>query len=70
MTFEELEHWLEKNRQGFYGGCRVDEHSPQVNEFVAGLEYYLEVDFGYITKRRLEKRRRNATNVRRKIKRF
>lgn len=56
LTFEELEKWLERNRQGFYLGCRVDRHSPQVNEFVEALGYYLEKDFGYVTKRRKDKK--------------
>lgn len=52
MTFEELVHWLEQNVQGFYGGCRVDGHSPQIREFVDHLHYYLEKDFGFISERR------------------
>lgn len=38
--------WIEQNRQGFYGGCRMDDHSPQINEFCAALEYYMKKDFG------------------------
>lgn len=33
--------WLEFHRQAFYGGCRMDGYSTQVNEFVEGLNYYL-----------------------------
>ena len=56
MTFDELADWLEKNRLGFYGGCRMDEHSHQVNEFVDALHYYLEKDFGYVSKYRRERK--------------
>lgn len=52
MTLEQLAEWLEYHCNGFYGGCRVDEHSPQVREFVDALHYYLEVNLGYISKRR------------------
>lgn len=56
ITFKELEDWIEKNRMGFYLGCRADPHSYQINEFVRGLHYYLEKDFGYVSEwRRQEK---------------
>lgn len=47
LTLNEIANWIERNRQGFYLGCRVDEHSPQINEFCRALIYYLEKDFGY-----------------------
>lgn len=37
--------WLDENRNGFYGGCRMDHHSPQVGEFVDGLIYYVRKEF-------------------------
>jgi len=59
LTFQEIADWLERNRQGFYLGCRFnDPHSHQVNEFVAGLHYYLEKDFGFVS----EKRKREKKN--------
>lgn len=52
MTMKELDAWLESNCNGFYFGCRVTDHSPQVREFVDALHYYLEKDFGYLSERR------------------
>jgi len=54
MSLEELANWLEWNVSGFYMGCRVDPHSPQVRQFVDALHYYLEKDFGYVSERREE----------------
>lgn len=51
LTFEQLANWLERNCHGFYGGCRIDQHSPQVREFVDHLHYYIEKDFGYTSER-------------------
>lgn len=42
MTWAEIEEFLESMRQGFYLGCRVDPHSPQVGEFVESMLYYLD----------------------------
>jgi hypothetical protein len=47
LSFSEFDRWLEDNRQGFYLGCRMDPHSPQVNEFVRALRFYLKKDFKY-----------------------
>jgi len=52
IYLDDLAKWLEQNRQGFYLGCRVDAHSPQINEFVDALHYYLEKDFGFVSKHR------------------
>lgn len=65
LTFNELIEWIEQCRVGFYLGCRMDEHSPQVNEFVRGLHYYLEQDFGYLSEYRkaqkIKESRENGT---------
>lgn len=42
MTWNQIEDFLERMRQGFYFGCRMDEHSPQINEFVESMVYYLD----------------------------
>ena len=55
LTFEELAEWIEKMRSSFYLGCRTDPHSLQVNEFVRALHYYLEKDFGFVSKQREKK---------------
>jgi hypothetical protein len=62
ITFEDLAKWLERQRQGFYLGCRIDPHSPQINEFVGALHYYLEKDFGFVTEQRKKQKAKNETS--------
>lgn len=46
LTVEQWAEWLERQRQAFYLGCRIDPYSAQVTEFVEGCQYYLRKEFG------------------------